>query len=79
MAPEAGAVRDGHQGQLASPSQRTSWQRLEGRGRRPEPGRMPGRPWSALLGTRPSGTQAGMLRRPGRRHCQVQQPLLLRQ
>lgn len=65
----AGAVRDGHRGHLANPSQRKSWQRSEGRGRRPENAR------EALV----SSTQdqsfrvlRGMLRRLGRGHAEEQ-------
>lgn len=39
MARETRAVRDGRQGHRANPNQRKSWQKSEGRGRRPEDAR----------------------------------------
>lgn len=39
MARETWAVGDGCQGHLANPNQRKSWQKSEGRGRRPEDAR----------------------------------------
>lgn len=39
MARETRAVRNGHQGHPANPNQRKSWQKSEGRGRRPEDAR----------------------------------------
>lgn len=79
MAGEAGAIQDGHQGQLASPSQKTSCQRLEGRGRRPEPGRSQGGP-GPLCSDPAFGDPGRHAEEAGEEaNEELQQPLLLRQ